>query len=236
MREHQVDISRFQCMSFDVYGTLIDWESGIIAALRPVLIAHGIDWADEEILDAFAQYETVAQHPYKCYTEVLKTVLRRIGEEHGFGPTRDELDAFGNSVPDWPACEDSADALASLKRHIKLAVITNCDDHLFAESNRKLGVEFDVIVTAEQARAYKPSLEPFHLAFERIGGQPERLLHVAQSLYHDHEPGKKLGLTTVWINRPSVREGLGAAPPADAQPDLELPDLRSLANMFAEDR
>lgn len=227
-----IDIFRFDYLSFDVYGTLIDWETGIIQALRPILRTHGFEWSDDEILDRFARYETVAQQqPYSTYREVLTEVLERIGAEQDFQPTTDDVLAFSSSVPDWPAFADSAESLATLKQHFKLAVITNCDDALFAESNRKLGVAFDIIVTAEQARMYKPGLRPFHLTFDRIGGDTSRLLHVAQSMYHDHEPASLLGLTTVWINRRHDKPGLGATPPASATPALELPDLRSLAVM-----
>jgi 2-haloacid dehalogenase len=228
-----MNLASFEYMSFDVYGTLIDWETGIVQALRPVLVKHGFEWSDDQILDGFARYETIAQQPpYSKYPEVLSEVLQRIGSEHGFAPDGEDLAAFAGSVPDWPAFPDSAESLATLKEHVRLAVVTNCDDDLFAASNAKLGVEFDVVVTAEQAGMYKPALKPFHLLFERIGGSTDRLLHVAQSMYHDHEPAKKLGLTTVWINRRKGKDGLGATPPANAQPDLELPDLRSLADMY----
>jgi 2-haloacid dehalogenase len=227
-----IEFSRFTHMSFDVYGTLIDWESGIVQALRPILESHGFQWNHDTILDAFAKYETLAQQPpYSTYRDVLAEVLHRIGDEHGFRPTTDDLLAFSSSVPDWPAFADSAESLAELKKHFKLAVITNCDDSLFEESNRNLGVVFDIIVTAEQAREYKPGLKPFHLTLEQVGEDPGNLIHVAQSMYHDHAPAKSLGLTTVWINRRHDKPGLGATPPATATPDLELPDLRSLVSL-----
>lgn len=225
-----LSLDQFDYLSFDVYGTLIDWETGIVEALRPILIRHELEWSDNQILDAFAANESVAQQsPYSTYREVLTEVLQRIGAANGFIPTPDDLQAFSSSVPNWPAFPDSAESLAILKQHFRLAVITNCDDDLFAESNRKLGVQFDVIVTAEQAGVYKPDLQPFHMTIERIGGDPGRLLHVAQSMFHDHEPAKKLGLASVWINRRHGKRGGGATPPAQATPDLELPDLRSLA-------
>ena len=120
-------------------------------------------------------------------------------------------------------------ALAALAGRFRLAVITNCDDDLFAASNRRLGVTFDWIVTAQQAESYKPSHRNFELAFERIGGPRERILHVAQSLYHDHVPAKELGLQSVWINRRAGREGSGATPPAAAAPDATFPDMASFA-------
>ena len=225
-----LDLHGFDFMSFDVYGTLIDWETGIIQAMRPTLQQYGVEWTDEQILLAFARYETVAQQPpYLNYPDVLSQVLEEIFEEQGIRPTPDDLVAFSGSVPDWPAFEDAAAALSILKGQFRLAVVTNCDDALFAASNHKLGVTFDIIVTAEQARVYKPDLRPFETLIDAIGGEKSRLVHVAQSLYHDHEPAKKLDLASIWINRGSARPGFGAAPAADARPDLELPDLSALA-------
>ena len=132
---------------------------------------------------------------------------------------------------DWPAFGDSAEALVRLQQRFKLGVITNCDDDLFAASNAKLGVEFDWVITAEQAEGYKPRLENFEFAFARIDVARERILHVAQSLFHDHVPAKALGMTTVWIDRRAGREGGGATPPAAAVPDLTVPDLRGFADL-----
>lgn len=219
----------FNYMSFDVHGTLIDWETGIVQSLRPILRNHNLEWSDNQILEAFARNESIVQQPpYLTYRAVLSGVLERIGEQNDFHPTPDDLQSFSSSVPDWPAFPDSAESLRLLKERYRLGVITNCDDDLFAASNQKLGVEFDFIVTAEQARAYKPNRRPFELAFERIGGDRTKLLHVAQSMFHDHEPAKSLGLTTVWINRRHGKPGLGATPAASALPDLEVPDLRQL--------
>ena len=144
-------------------------------------------------------------------------------------PTAAEVLSFGGSVADWPAFPDSAAALARLKTRFRLGVITNCDDDLFAASNRRLGVDFDWVVTAEQARGYKPRLANFELAFERIDVPRDRILHVAQSLFHDHVPAKGLGMTTVWIDRRHDRPGSGATPPANATPDLVFPDMASFA-------
>ncbi len=225
-----LDLHRFDFMSFDVYGTLIDWESGIIQAMCPILRQYDLEWTNQQILQAFARYETVAQQPpYLNYPDVLSQVLEAIFEELGIRPSTEDLAAFAGSVPDWPAFEDSSAALSVLNEQFRLAVVTNCDDALFAASNHKLGVTFDIIVTAEQARVYKPDLRPFETLIDAIGGEKARLVHVAQSLYHDHEPAKKLDLASVWINRGSARPGFGAAPAADARPDLELPDLSALA-------
>jgi 2-haloacid dehalogenase len=225
-----VDFDAFDALSFDCYGTLIDWETGLLGALRPILAAHGVEAGDDELLEAYAERESALEAgPYLRYREVLERSLDGLGERFGFTPTPAERAAFGGSVADWPAFEDSPAALAQLERRFRLAVITNCDDDLFAASNRRLGVDFDWIITAEQARSYKPSARNFELAFERIDVPRERILHVAQSLFHDHVTANALGLTTVWVDRRAGKHGSGATPPAEATPDLRVPDMRSLA-------
>jgi 2-haloacid dehalogenase len=219
----------FEVLSFDCYGTLIDWETGLLAALSEHVEPS------ESVLEAFARHEArLEAGPYLTYKEVLAGCLRALGEELGFSVSDEAAAAFGQSVRDWPAFEDSPEALAELKQRFKLAVITNCDDDLFAASNAKLGVEFDWIITAAQARGYKPRRENFEFAFGRIGLPRERILHDAQSLFHDHVPAKALGMTTVWIDRRGARTGSGATPPADAAPDFTFPDLRSLAQRGRE--
>ena len=227
-----IDFTNYDALTFDCYGTLIDWETGILNALRPVFAVHAIERDDDALLEAYARHEAALEAgPYLIYRDVLAASLRKLGEELGFTPSDEELQAFSGSVVDWPAFEDSADALQQLKQHFRLGVITNCDDDLFAASNRRLGVEFDWIITAQQAQSYKPNLRGFELAFERIDVPRERILHVAQSLFHDHVPAKQIGMTTVWIDRRAGREGFGATPPATAQPDLTVPDMRTLADL-----
>jgi 2-haloacid dehalogenase len=157
--------------------------------------------------------------------------VRAIAEELQQAPDDAAVEAFGGSVAEWPAFADSPGALADLAARFRLGVITNCDDDLFAASERRLGVRFDEVVTAQQARRYKPNPRAFELMFERLGLPTTRILHVAQSLYHDHLPAKRLGLATVWVNRRAGRPGAGATPPASATPDLEVPDMRSLADL-----
>ena len=157
--------------------------------------------------------------------------MRGFGERLGFVPTAEDTGALIGSVADWPPFPDSPEALAALKRRFKLAIISNIDDALFAGSQRQLGVEFDWVITAQQARSYKPSHNNFLVAFDRIGLPREQILHVAQSLYHDHIPAKALGLQTVWVNRRHDQPGSGATPKASAQPDLEVPDLRTLEDL-----
>lgn len=217
-------------LTFDVYGTLIDWETGINDALQPVLKAHGVDFTEDQALEIYAKYEAELEAgPYMTYREVLAESLRRIGKELGFMPSDTEIETFSQSVGDWPAFPDSPAALQALKQQFKLAVITNCDDELFAMSAKRLGVEFDYIITAQQARSYKPSLNNFHLAFGRIDEPREQILHVAQSMFHDHVPAKSLGLTSVWINRRHDKPGFGATPAASAAADAEYPDMKSFA-------
>ena len=225
-------LDRFEVLTFDCYGTLIDWEAGIVAGIRAVLDARGVAVADEELLERYARHEAAIEAgPYVGYREVLARSLRRVCADLGVKPTDAEAAAFGGSVGDWPAFADSPGALARLATRYRLAVVTNCDDDLFAASNRRLGVTFDWVITAQQVGAYKPSRRGFEVAFERIGVPRGRILHVAQSLFHDHVPAKELGLTTAWIDRRHDRPGSGATPPASATPDFVVPDMATLADL-----
>ena len=227
-----LDFDRFDVLTFDCYGTLIDWESGILAALRAPLGAHGIAESDDDVLAAFARHEAeIEAGPYRRYRDVLGEVLAAMVGHFGAEASAEQRATFGGSVADWPAFPDSAAALAALHERFKLGVITNCDDDLFAASQRKLGVDFDYLVTAQQAKRYKPNARGFELMFERVGLPPARILHVAQSLYHDHVPAKRLGLSTVWVNRREGKAGSGATPPAEATPDLVVPDMATLASV-----
>ncbi len=227
-----LDFGRFEVLTFDCYGTLIDWEAGILAGLHGVLDARGVAVDDEELLAAYARHEAAIEAgTYLRYRHVLAGALRGVCAELGVAPTDDQAHAFGGSVGEWPAFPDSHDALERLARRFTLAVITNCDDDLFAASNRRLGVTFDHVVTAQQVGSYKPSRRNFEVAFERIGRPRERILHVAQSLFHDHVPAKELGMTTAWIDRRRDRPGSGATPPASATPDLTVPDMATFADL-----
>jgi 2-haloacid dehalogenase len=225
-----LDLARFDAMTFDCYGTLIDWEAGILAGLRAALPEVAAD--DESLLEAFARHEAAIESgPYVPYRRILEQTLQSIAAELGVEPSAEAVTSFGGSVVDWPAFPDSAAALADLAERYRLGVITNCDDDLFAASQERLGIRFDPVVTAQQAKRYKPNPRGFELAFERIGLPTSRILHVAQSLYHDHVPAKRLGLSTVWVNRRAGRSGGGATPPASAEPDLIVPDMRTLADL-----
>jgi 2-haloacid dehalogenase len=227
-----LDFDTFDVLTFDCYGTLIDWEAGILAALRAPMAAHGVDAADDELLETFARHEAAAESgPYRRYREVLGEVLTAMVADAGGAATADEVATFGGSVVDWPAFPDSAAALARLHQRFKLGVITNCDDDLFAASEARLGTTFDWVVTAQQAKRYKPNPRGFELMFERVGLPPARILHVAQSLFHDHVTAKRLGLSTVWVDRRGDRPGSGATPPANATPNLRVPDMATLASL-----
>jgi 2-haloacid dehalogenase len=227
---HAIDYGQVEALTFDCYGTLIDWETGLAEAFSPIFAARGIAMDQDDVLTRYARHEAGAESgPYQRYTEVLAAGLRGVAMEFGFTPTEDEAARFSRSVEAWPTFPDSVDALTLLKRRFRLGVITNCDDDLFAASNRRLGVEFDWIVTAEQVGAYKPSEANFLVAFERIGLPRDRIVHVAQSLFHDHVPAKRLGLTTAWIDRRHDRPGSGATPAAQARPDATFPDMASFA-------
>ncbi|HUE53972.1 MAG TPA: haloacid dehalogenase type II [Terriglobales bacterium] len=227
-----LDFTRFQVLTFDCYGTLIDWETGIFGALRPILTAHGRTVTDAELLEFYSELELQAeQREYQSYREVLKSVVRGFGERLGFVPSESEVRSLPESLANWLPFPDTVAALRKLKSRYQLAITSNVDDDLFAVTARRLEVQFDHVITAQQARAYKPSLRVFKLAQERIGVQPTQWLHVAQSVYHDVVPAKSLGIATVWVNRPSPRPGAGAAKAASAQPDLEVHSLKALADL-----
>jgi 2-haloacid dehalogenase len=230
-----IEAGKYEVLSFDCYGTLVDWESGIVAGLRPVLRNHGVEVPDDEILALHAQTEhrlqaTSEKGRYFKYRDVLGEEVRQAGREWGFEPSASEVAALPDSVRYWLPFPDTVNALRALKGRYKLAIISNIDDGLFALTSRYLEVEFDYIITAEQAGTYKPSQNNFELALERIGTDPEKILHVAESLFHDHVPAKRMSLDTVWVNRRAAKGGFGATPPAEAEPDLEVPDLESLVH------
>jgi 2-haloacid dehalogenase len=167
---------------------------------------------------------------YRPYREVLAQAIHGLANDYAVDVTDTAVRRFSGSVADWPAFPDSGDALRRLAGRFRLAVITNCDEDLFAASNDRLGVRFDWIITAERARSYKPSLRNFELALEMIAVPRRRILHVAQSLHHDHRPAKALGMTTAWIDRRHDRTGFGATPAAEAKPDVTFPSMAAFAD------
>jgi 2-haloacid dehalogenase len=229
-RMSALDYRDFEALTFDCYGTLVDWETGLLAGVRAVLQPRGVEPSDAAILEAHARHEAAAEAgPYARYREVLARSLRGICAEHGVEPSADECARFGASVGDWLPFADTPDALRLLATRFRLGVITNCDDDLFAQTHARLGVRLDWVVTAQQVGSYKPSHRNYEAAFARIGLPRAEILHVAQSLYHDHVPANALGIASVWIDRRHDRPGPGATPSARATPRATFPSLAAFA-------
>ncbi|MEZ5989748.1 MAG: haloacid dehalogenase type II [Planctomycetota bacterium] len=227
-----LDPARYELLSFDCYGTLVDWEAGLLAGLRPLMPGVG----DEAVLEAFARAEAAVEaasneEDHLRYREVLARVLERIGAEAGFVPAARE--ALAEGLAAWPLFADTKASLARLGRRYRLAVLSNIDRDLFETTRPRLGVDLDAVVTAEEVGAYKPSPRFFEAAAGRLGVDRERWLHVAQSLYHDVAPARSLGLATVWVDRRQGRPGSGATAPSDAVPDLRVPSLEALCEALA---
>jgi 2-haloacid dehalogenase len=226
------DFSRISVITFDCYGTLIDWETGLLGAIRPVLSAYGAHLDDTEILRLYGEIEAQEESgQYREYKEILRAVVRGFGRRLGFVPTPQEQQSLPDSLRNWAPFPDTLPALHQLKRKFKLGIISNIDDDLFSATRPKLEVSFDYIITAAQARAYKPFLEIFRLAQTRIGIAPEQWLHAGQSVYHDVIPTKSLGMSATWVNRPSIRPDAGAAKHAVGEPDIKVSSLAALADL-----
>jgi len=225
-----LEFTRYEILTFDCYGTLINWEAGILAALHRILAAHAKEIDDATLLKLYGDFELRSeQGTFRPYREVLSSVVRQFGAELGFTPTAEEVRSLPDSLPTWKPWPDTVDALRQLKSRFRLAILSNVDDDLFAATRPQLGVDFDEVITAQQAQAYKPSLKLFELALSRINAPAHRVLHVGQSVYHDVIPAQALGLATVWVNRPSARPGVGAVKAAEAQPDLTVTSVAELA-------
>jgi 2-haloacid dehalogenase len=232
-----MNFSKFTTISFDCYGTLIDWEAGILPTMRRLLANHGKDLADDRILELYGEFEAQAESgEYQSYKSVLRSVVRAFAERFGFEASSEEIDSLAESVVRWPPFADTVVALKKLHEHFKLVIISNIDDNLFAETRKHLGIDFDQVITAEQAHSYKPSTNNFQIALRKCGLMSNELLHAGQSIYHDVIPARALGITTVWVNRRSARPGIGAVRTAtgalsERTPDIEVPDLATLAEM-----
>jgi putative hydrolase of the HAD superfamily len=232
-----LDLTKYKALSFDCYGTLIDWESGIAAVLAPWARDQGLDLSDEELLLAYADNEAAVErdNPAALYPDVLAMAFRRSGETLGTPVSDAWARRLADSVPEWPAFPDSADALARLARRYKLIILSNVHRAGFAASNEWLRGDFAAILTAEDVGAYKPAENHFRAldaALPGLGLDRRRLLHVAQSLFHDHVPAKREGLASVWINRRHDRPGWGATPqPAEEWSfDLEFNSMAEFAD------
>jgi 2-haloacid dehalogenase len=225
----------YRALSFDCYGTLIDWETGIVQSLQPWCAWHGVDLRPDELLELYGRHESEveAEHPAMLYPDVLAESLRRIAASLGQEVSESECVEFGASVSAWPAFADTALALRRLKRSYRLIILSNIDRASFARSNRRLGVEFDLIITAEDVGSYKPAQGHFDQLFDQlptIGVERSELLHVAQSLFHDHGPAQRLGLPSVWIDRRHDRSGPGATPAVDVDVAWRYPSLAAFAD------
>ncbi len=233
-------LSDFEVLTFDCYGTLIDWETGILRALGPWLERQGLLPDPDDVLEAFARHESAleAEHPGMLYPRILARVHRRLADDWGLELSAAEAAAFGASVPDWPAFPDSQEALRELQHNYRLVILSNVDRASFAGSARRLGVDFHAVLTAEEIGSYKPDRRNFKTLLRvlaRRGTSRDKILHTAQSLYHDHLPARRLGLATAWIDRRHGRRGWGAT----MAPEEEVPvDFRftSLAEMAAARR
>jgi 2-haloacid dehalogenase len=232
-----LDLSRFSVLSFDCYGTMIDWEAGIFSAMRPILAAHGKRVNDVTVLKMYSELELEAeQKSYISYREVLQAVVRGFGERLEFDPSEAEMRSLPESLTGWEPFPDTIAALRELKTRYKLAVISNIDDDMFAGTVPKLGVKFDHVITAQQALCYKPCKKIFQIAKARFGVATEKWLHVGQSIYHDVIPAQAMGIAAVWVNRPSPREGAGATKAAAGKPDLEVSSLKALVELVSAAR
>ena len=226
-----LDFSRFEILTFDCYGTLIDWEAGILSALRRILSAHGKKIDDATLLKLYGDFEQRSeQGTFLPYRQVLESVVRQFAAELRFAPTPEEVRSLPDSLSTWKPWPDTVAALRTLKSRYKLAILSNVDNDLFAHTRPELRVDFYEVITAQQAQAYKPSLKLFELALSRINVPAHRVLHVGQSIYHDVIPAQALGLATVWVNRPSARPGVGAVKAAEANPDLTVSSIAELAS------
>jgi 2-haloacid dehalogenase len=231
-----LDFNRFEVLTFDCYGTLIDWETGILSALGPILSAHGARIDDVTLLRLYGDFEQRSEAgEFRPYREVLSSVVRQFGTEFGFIPSEEEVRSLPNSLALWKPWPDTVSALGELKKRFRLAILSNVDDDLFAATRPRLQVAFDEVVTAQQARAYKPSVKMFELALDRLQVPAHRVLHVGQSIYHDVIPAQASGLATVWVNRPSARPGIGAVKAAEGKPDLTVSTLAALAAAALKD-
>ena len=229
-------LADFDVLTFDCYGTLIDWESGLLAALAPLLSRSGRRVSQNEILESFARLESGQQAltPSMTYRDLLAAVHRRLAGEWGVADDSDADARFGGSVGDWPAFPDTTDALRYLKQHFRLVILSNVDGASFQATNQRLGVAFDAIHTAQDIGSYKPDPRNFTYLLDRLretGVERGRVLHVAQSLFHDHVPANAAGLASAWIDRRAGRGGWGATAPVDGtvRYDFRFPTLAALA-------
>lgn len=226
----------YDVLTFDCYGTLIDWESGLYTGLGPLLRRAGVSLSRDAVLEIFARHESAQQAatPAMLYADLLAEVHGQLAT--AWGVTRDGAEdaRFGASIGDWPAFPDTQEALGYLKQHYKLIILSNVDRRSFAGSNARLGVVFDAVYTAQDVGSYKPDPRNFSYLIDRIaemGIGKDRILHVAQSLFHDHVPANAMGLASAWIDRRGAAGGSGATAPVEGpvRYDYRFPTLGAFA-------
>lgn len=229
-------LHEYRAITFDCFGTLIDWETGILNVLRPWRERSGVKADDDALLVAFARAESAEEHerPAALYRDILRAAMRRIGEDLGGNVSDADADALGASVGDWPVFDDTPPALAELRGRARLIVVSNVDRESFTRAAPKLGVEPDALVTAEDAGAYKPDVRMFRAALEAVaelGVKANEHLHVAQSLHHDIAPASRLGIPTCWIDRRAGKPG-GATPEVSGtiRPDWMFTTMQQYAD------
>ncbi|MGA2125826.1 MAG: haloacid dehalogenase type II [Xanthobacteraceae bacterium] len=235
-------LTDFKVLTFDCYGTLIDWESGMVEALKPLTRLVAPEPTRDRILKAHARHESAQQRqtPAMRYRDLLAVVYKRLAEEWGAPVAWDDCVAYGASIRDWPAFPDSPEALRYLKRYYRLVILSNVDNESFAHSNRKLEVEFDAIFAAEDIGSYKPDRRNFHYMLEKLadrGIRREEILHVAESMFHDHKPANDAGLASCWIFRRHAQEGFGATMNPGPLPryDFRFTSMAELARAHQEE-
>ena len=233
-------LTDFKALTFDCYGTLIDWETGMFNALKPLIGRAAGAISRDAVLEAHARHESSQQltTPAMKYSELLAVVFKRLAEDWGVTVSWDECQTYGNSVADWPAFPDSTEALAYLKNHYKLVILSNVDNASFAHSNKRLKVEFDAVYTAQDIGSYKPSSRNFDYMIDKLahrGIHKAEILHTAESLFHDHVPANRHGLASCWIYRRHDKTGFGATMDPGAKPRHDF-RFNSMADLAAAHR
>jgi 2-haloacid dehalogenase len=219
-----VKLTDFKVLTFDCYGTLIDWESGIFNALVPLARKAKVSEPRDQLLQTFAKHESAQEEvtPAMPYSQLLSVVYRRLAKEWRVAVTNEEANIFGASVPDWPEFPDSVNALQHLKKHYKLVILSNVDRISFRSSNARLKVDFDAIFTAQDIESYKPNYRNFEYMLKRLHDdfrlESSDILHTAQSLFHDHAPANHFELASAWIDRRHADQGWGATMPPPGTP------------------
>jgi 2-haloalkanoic acid dehalogenase type II len=240
-----MNVTDFKVLTFDCYGTLIDWESGMVEALKPLTSKVPRNLTRNEILEAHAFHESSQQlqTPSKAYRDLLPIVYKRLAEQWGVPSTHEACATYGRSVGNWPAFEDSPGALQYLKKFYKLVILSNVDNDSFEGSRKRLQVEFDAVITAEDAGSYKPSMRNFEYMMERLNAglsgtvvKKTDILHTAESLFHDHKPANEFGLASCWIYRRHQDQGFGATMPPGETPriDFKFTSMADLAKAHQE--